>query len=73
MIKYEKKERYKKPTNLKELLTLALIREKSSFGFYEDMAKHSFTLDTKVFLDKLKNEELGHILKIENKLKELGM
>ncbi len=72
MLKYSREEKYSKPESAKEILILAREREKSSLHFYEDMLKHSFSEDIKNLIEELKNEELGHIIKIEKKLGELS-
>lgn len=72
MIRYERKEKYKKPLNIKELLLIALDREDASVGFYEDMTGHIFlSKNTKDFIRQLQKEEEAHKLRIEKKLQEL--
>ncbi|MBU0548868.1 MAG: hypothetical protein KJ838_00885, partial [Candidatus Omnitrophica bacterium] len=65
-------EKYSKPREAKEILALALKRESASVKFYEDMMRHDFSDSIKEFISALRNEELVHKLKIENKLKEFG-
>jgi len=71
MLEYTRKERYVKPKNLKELLLLALKREEASVDFYNDMSRHSFSEEIADFISGLRDEELGHKTKIQNKLKEI--
>lgn len=72
MIKYERKEKYTKPRNVKELLILAKAKEKASFGFYNEMSRHFFINDDiKKLLSELRDAEAAHIQRIENKLEEL--
>ncbi|MEW6009552.1 MAG: hypothetical protein AB1629_07965 [Candidatus Omnitrophota bacterium] len=71
MLKYKRVDKYTKPKNIKELLILAREKEKSSFGFYEDMLKHSFALSIRELIEDLKNQELGHMRKIEDALERI--
>jgi rubrerythrin len=71
MFKYSREEKYTKPKNAKELLTLARAKEKGSFGFYSDMSGYNFSEDIKKLIEELKNEELDHIRRIEAKLEQL--
>ncbi len=73
MLRYSREDKYTKPKDVREMLVLAREKEKSSFGFYEDMSKHFFQdEDIKKLLDELKNAEAGHIQRIEKKLEELS-
>ena len=71
MVLYERKEKYKKPTSAKEVLVIAKARESASVGFYEEMSGHKFAAEIKDLLLYLKNQELGHVKIIENKLAKL--
>ena len=73
MAEYERKEKYTKPENEKELLLLAREKEKASFGFYENMSKLFFLSENiRKLLDELKAAELIHIQIVEKKLEEIG-
>lgn len=71
MAPYEREGKFKQPADLKELLSLALNREKTSIGLYDDMLRHSFSDEMKEFITVLKKEEMAHKARIESKLKEL--
>lgn len=71
MLRYSREEKYSKPQTIKEMLKLALVREKASIKFYNDMLKHNISAQIKEFITKLRDEELGHIRNIEHKMKEL--
>ncbi|MDP2940443.1 MAG: ferritin family protein [Candidatus Omnitrophota bacterium] len=71
MIWYSKKEKYSQPKDIKELLTIALEREKSAVGFYEDMLTHSFASMVSDLLVELRDAERHHAQIIEKKLAEL--
>lgn len=71
MLKYKRVDKYTKPKNIKELLILAREKEKSSFGFYEDMQKNSFAIGLKELIEELKNQELGHLRRIEKELEKI--
>ena len=58
MVKYEKTEKYTKPKDLRELLLLALQREKAAINFYDEMLKHAFSQDIKEFMIELKKAEV---------------
>lgn len=72
MVQYMREEKYSKPKDLKEVLLLALKRENASVGFYNEMLSHNFPAEIKTLIEGLKNDELGHIAMIENKLKTLA-
>ena len=71
MVKYRRDERYTRPKDLKELLTIALHKERASHGFYEDMLKHSFAQEVSIKekINKLRDAELGHIRIIESMIR----
>jgi len=71
MVRYTREEKYSKPKDIKEMLLLAIKRENASIGLYEDMARHNFSDEMKTFIYELRDEELGHKAKIQNKLNEL--
>ena len=71
MVRYSREEKYSKPKDITELLKLAAKREDASIALYEDMAQHNFSDEIKAFIYHLRDEELGHRAKIENKLNEL--
>jgi rubrerythrin len=73
MVEYTQEERYSKPKNIKDLLTIALTREKAAVGFYGDMLKHSFAQIeiVKDLIEELKKAEEGHVRRLERKLDEL--
>jgi rubrerythrin len=71
MVRYSREEKYSKPKDIQEMLRLAIKRENASIGLYEDMAKHNFSEEMKEFISRLRDEELGHRIKIQSKLNEL--
>ena len=73
MVQYEREDKYTKPRDVKELLTLAREKEKASFGFYQSMSKHFFqNLGIRDLLNELRQAEVKHIQIIEKKLEELN-
>lgn len=72
-MKYKRVEEYSKPKNIKELLTLAREKERASLNFYADMLKiFSDQESIAQLLEQLKDEEAGHIGKIEARLGQLA-
>jgi len=73
MVEYSREEKYSRPNNVKELLKIALHKERGAFGFYEDMLKHSFAQVPSIadMLNKLREAEATHIKIIEKKLAEI--
>lgn len=72
-MKYKRIEEYSKPKDAKELLILAREKEKASLNFYADMLKiFSGQENIAQLLESLKDEEAGHIKKIENQLEQLA-
>lgn len=72
MVRYKQEESYSKPGNIKEILEIALAREKAAVGFYEDMLTHSFASTISDLLVELRNAERHHVEIIEKKLAELN-
>lgn len=71
MLKYSREEKYTKPQNISDMLKLALKRERASIRFYDNMLKHDMPGEIKRVIEKLRDEESGHIKSIEFKIKEL--
>jgi rubrerythrin len=72
MARFERKEKYAKPTDERELLLLAVEREEASRDFYETMARHFYRNEgIRTVLEDLKNAESGHLKTLQEKLKEL--
>ena len=71
MVRYKQEESYSKPRNIKDILEIALSREKAAVGFYEDMLTHSFAYAVSDLLVELRNVERHHVEIIEKKLAEL--
>ncbi len=68
-MKYSRREKYSKPRTPADALILALEREKASCHFYNHIVKKRMSpVLTKLFR-QLRDEEAGHIKKIELMLK----
>jgi rubrerythrin len=67
-MKYERKDKYTRPHTPADILELALQKEKSSYEFYVQMIKETSSPILKKLLTQLKDAELGHIQKIQNKI-----
>lgn len=72
-MKYKRIEEYSKPKDIKELLILAREKEKASLNFYADMLKiFSDQESIAQLLESLKDEEAGHIKKIEDRIEKFA-
>jgi rubrerythrin len=72
-MKYFRKDKFTRPATPLEALKLALAKEKSSYEFYEKVAQMTQNPALKKLLNELKDAEAGHIKKIQNKLKSIGI
>jgi rubrerythrin len=69
-MKYIRKDKYTKPETVVDVLKLALVKEKASYDFYDQMLKRFKSPSLQKLLTDLKKEELTHIKKIEKQLKK---
>lgn len=71
MVEYSQEERYSKPKDVKDLLVIALRREKAAVGFYEEMLQYSFAEKAGGVIEELKRLEEAHVRLLENQLKQI--
>lgn len=61
------------PIEMDEILTIALNKELNSFKFYSDLLIKAQTESVRELLEQLKDDEFGHIHRIESMLAKLRM
>ena len=64
-MKYERKDTFTKPETARDVLKIALEKEKSSYEFYSDILKKSPDAILAKLLEELKSAEAIHIQKVK--------